>query len=287
MEPATTRISVRSKRQAMDWSLVLMSQGIAASIECSDEAGWQLAVESTDYDNALEVLRQYRVENQKRRWPTKLLERGMIFDWSSLAWGFLLCFFYVLSVKARDLTELGLMDSLAVSHGQWWRLFTAIWLHADLAHLAGNATFGVILLGLAMARYGAGAGLLASYLAGAAGNVATLILSVRPHHSLGASGMVMGALGLLAVHSFHQWQRIPHAAKYVVTRLFGGLLLFILMGVAPGTDILAHLGGFIGGILLGGLASLRPNLAQEPSANLTSGLVFVWLVAWPWWLALH
>ncbi len=87
------------------------------------------------------------------------------------------------------------MDGAAVAHGQWWRLFTAIWLHADLAHLATNATIGLLLLGLAMGRYGTGAGLLAAYLAGAGGNLVAGLISLQPHRSLGASGMVIGCLG--------------------------------------------------------------------------------------------
>jgi len=50
------------------------------------------------------------------------------------------------------LIEAGDMDSAKVLAGQWWRLFTAVTLHADLAHLMGNITFGVIMLGLAMPR---------------------------------------------------------------------------------------------------------------------------------------
>ena len=264
-----------------------MSQGIVASIECSAEAGWELAVAPADYEHALDALRQYRFENRRWPWRRELFESGPLFDWSGVAWGFLVCFFYLLSVKGADIVAVGLMDSVAVRNGQWWRLFTAIWLHADLAHLAGNATFGIVLLGLAMARYGSGVGLLASYLAGVAGNLTALILSVHPHHSLGASGMVMGALGLLAVHSFDLWRRIPQAAKHVATRLVGGLMLFILLGVAPGTDILAHLGGFITGICLGTLVNMGRNLLQKTEVNLVSGMLFAFLVGWPWWLAMH
>ena len=68
MEPATARIAVRSRRQAMDWSLVLVSQGIESAIEYSEEgAGWGLVVASPDYSRALGAIRLYRLEN--RRWP--------------------------------------------------------------------------------------------------------------------------------------------------------------------------------------------------------------------------
>jgi len=283
----TNHIPAGSKRQAMDWSLALISQGIESRIEYFDETRWQLVIEPGDYEQALVVLRQYRSENRKWPWQRRLIERGRIFDPSSLAWGFLLCFFYIISHKGENLKSLCLMDSAAVAHGQWWRLFTAIELHADLAHLAGNATIGIVLLGLAMARYGTGVALLASYLAGVAGNTTALISSAHVHRSLGASGMVMGALGLLAVHSLHSWQRMPRPTKFVVTRLVAGVMLFVLLGVAPGSDVLAHAGGFVAGVLLGSIVGLRPTLAENTVVNLLSVLIVAWLMAWTWWLALR
>ena len=38
-----------------------------------------------------------------------------------------------------------------------------MWLHADVGHFATNATFGLVLLGLVMGRYGTGVGLLAAH----------------------------------------------------------------------------------------------------------------------------
>ena len=44
-------------------------------------------------------------------------------------------------------------------------LFTPVMLHSDLAHLLANVTFGLVILGFAMARFGPGVTLLATYLA--------------------------------------------------------------------------------------------------------------------------
>jgi len=286
MEPATARIAVRSQRQAMDWSLVLVSQGIESAIEYSEEgAGWGLVVPNPDYGRALSAIRLYRLENRRWPWRRPVFHPGILFDWGSLAWALLLLLFFWLSTQA-DLKSAGLMDAAAVVRGQWWRLFTAIWLHADLGHLASNATIGLVLLGLAMGLYGTGAGLLAAYLAGTGGNVMAWLLSAEPHCSLGASGMVMGSLGLLAVQSFSLWQRTPHAARYIVSGIVGGVMLFVLMGLTPGTDVLAHLGGFATGLVLGGLLALIPGLAQKAVTNLACGLFFALLVIVPWWFAL-
>jgi rhomboid protease GluP len=287
MEAATAMIPVRSHRQAMDWSLVLVSQGIETMIvEADHGSGWGLLVSEGDYGNALRTLRQYRLENRSWPWQQPVFRPGFLFDWGSLAWALLACLFFWLGTRT-DLQSGGLMDAIAVAHGQWWRLFTAMWLHADLAHLATNATLGLVLLGLAMGRYGTGVGLLAAYLAGAGGNLCAGLLSLQTHRSLGASGMVMGSLGLLAVQSFSLWRKTPHAMKYIVSGICGGVMLFVLLALTPGTDVMAHLGGFVSGVSLGVLLSLIPDVAHKPLTNLLCGGLFALLVVMPWWSALR
>ena len=286
MEPATARISARSRQQAMDWSLVLVSQGIETAIDYSEDgAGWGLLIVEQDYERALTAIRQYRLENRRWLWRQEVFRPGLLFDWGSLAWVCLLVFFYWLNTRT-DLQSAGIMDSGAVLRGQWWRLFTAIWLHGDIAHLAANATIGLVLLGLAMGLYGTGAGLLAAYLAGAGGNIIAWLLSAELHRSLGSSGMVMGSLGLLAVQSFSFWRQTPRAGKYIVSGIFGGVMLFVLLGLTPGTDVLAHFGGFATGLVLGGILTLIPGVAQKAKTNLVCGLLFALLVIVPWCLAL-
>ena len=111
------------------------------------------------------------------------------------------------------------MNSEAVSAGEWWRIFTAITLHSDASHLAANVSTGFLLLGLAMANYGPGIGLAAAYLAGAGGNFSGFFVYGKMHRSLGASGMVMGALGLLAAQTISLARKNPAARKYVASGL--------------------------------------------------------------------
>ncbi|HEV2391816.1 MAG TPA: rhomboid family intramembrane serine protease [Verrucomicrobiae bacterium] len=285
-ESAQGRIAARSRRQAMDWSLVLISQGIESTIEHSPETGaWELVVPEPDNEKAVEAIRLYEFENRRWGWRQDLFQGRVLFDWASLAWVFLICVFYWLDAQVRDLRSVGVMQGVAVSHGQWWRLFTSIWLHADPAHLAGNAIFGFTLLGLAMARYGTGIGLLGAYLAGVAGNGLVWLLSPGPG-SLGASGMVMGALGLLAAQSFRHGPKDVHSAKYAVIGLIGGVLLFVLLGFGPETDIRAHFGGFVAGTVFGALLSFVPRPAFNVKLNILCGVAFTALVLWPWWHAL-
>jgi membrane associated rhomboid family serine protease len=271
----------------MDWGLVLVSQGIEATIEPpSDQGGWALTVAPEDYHRAVESLRLYRLENRAWPWQQKVFRPGIIFDWGSAAWVALLFLFFWLENR-QNLDAVGVMDSGAVARGQWWRLFTATWLHADAAHLAGNATVGLLLLGFVMGRYGTGAGLLAACLTGAGGNFATYLFARAPHYGLGASGVVMGAVGLLAVQSVSLWRVTPQAQRFIVAGIAGGAMLFVLLGVAPDTDVVAHFGGFITGVILGLPLTLFPSAGKKPALNLLCGLLFALLVIVPWWLALR
>jgi len=266
----------------MEWSLALISQGISSTIERS-ESGWGLVVDSEEHDSAVITIERYRIENQHWPWRQKVREQ-ILFDWGSLAWVLLLCLFYWVDTERFSLREQGVMNATAVSAGQWWRLFTAMFLHADAAHLAMNASIGLFLLGLAMGGYGTGIGLLAAFLAGAGGNIATWLI-FKTHLSLGASGMVMGCLGLIAAESVSSAPR-PIPMKYLLSGLAGGGLLFVLLGLSPDSDVLAHLGGFVSGAALGVLLGRFPGITQSSTANLVAGLVFSALVLLAWGLAL-
>lgn len=283
-EMMTARIPTRSRREAMDWSLVLVSQDIDTTIEFNEESGWALVIPEPELERARSILQQYRRENRRPPWRREI--SGVLFDWGSLAWVVLISFFFWIQTHTSPRFEVaGLMDAAAVSHGEWWRLFTAIFLHANIGHLAMNASIGVVLLGLTMGNFGTGFGLLAAYFAGVGGNLATWLIHSGDYRSLGASGMVMGCLGLLAIQSISPKDGHPVALKHALSGILAGAMLFVLFGLDPGSDVLAHLGGFVSGLVLGIILRLIPRLTQSSRANIFAGLVFCFLVVLPWWLA--
>src|SRR5262245_8139718 len=82
----TTRIPARSQQQAMDWSLVLVSQGIETTIDSNAEQGWGLIVPAQDSQRAIRTLKQYHLENPRWAWRQPLPGTQFLFDWTSLAW---------------------------------------------------------------------------------------------------------------------------------------------------------------------------------------------------------
>jgi rhomboid protease GluP len=279
------RISARSQKQAMDWSLVLLSQGIESTLS-AEEGRWALLVPSAQYEVAVRILRQYRLENRGWPWQQELFRPGVLFDWGSMPLVILLGVFYWLDLQS-GLRVRGVMDSGLVVQGEWWRLFTAIWLHGDLAHLASNASIGLLLLGLAMGAYGTGMGVLVAILSGAIGNLAALALDPISHRSLGASGMIMGALGMLAAQSLQTWTRSAPGIRKILMGIAAGFMLFVLLGLSPGTDIIAHTGGFVGGMLLGGSLLLVRLVNHRTGLNLACGFCSAILILYPWYLALR
>src|SRR5438094_4344099 len=264
-------VRARHRQQAMDWSLVLLSQGIE-SVVAQSESGWTLLVEPQDHARALAALRQYQLENRGWHWRQKMSWPQVTFHWGAVAWCLLLALFHWLNhVSGSHLKSVGVMEGSAVVSGAWWRLFTATMLHFDLAHLMANLAIGFPVFGLAMGRYGPACALLAACLAGVGGNVAGLMFHTHAYHGLGASGTVMGGLGLLTVQSFSLRLRNPMAARSIIGGLFAGFMVFTLLGLDPASDVIAHLGGFVCGLVLGAaLTAISQEILLGPGADAVS-----------------
>ena len=283
-------IMARSRRQAMDWSLVLASQQIHPIIKPPGEnPGWTLLVEPSQHERALQAIHQYRLENQGWSWRNELPGAQLELHWGALFWCLFLAFcHWVVTFIQPALLPAGRMDGEAVVGGAWWRLFTPILLHSDLAHLMANATFGVLILGLGMARFGPGITLLATFTAGALGNLPGILLYDPPYRNVGASGMMMGALGLLCVHSFGLWRKSPKAARYILSGVIAGFLMFVMFGFSPDSDIIAHIGGFVFGVVIGLILALFPEKElQRDVPNICCLVILIGTILLTWTLALR
>jgi len=130
--------------------------------------------------------------------------------------------------------------------GEWWRLITPVFLHAGLLHFFFNS-FLLIYLGPIVEEIFGTARFWVIYLGcGIAGSMA----SQWPRETLtvGASGAIMGLIGLLIVYAY-RWggSALGQSMKNLVFRL---VVYSLIMSFAFRIDHLNHLGGFAcGGIL--------------------------------------
>ena len=95
MQTNAAIINTRSRRQAMDWSLVLASQGIETAIEIlPDTDQWCLVIAAEDHERSMAAIRQFRLENRGWAWRQKLQDASLWFHWGALGWCFLLALIY-------------------------------------------------------------------------------------------------------------------------------------------------------------------------------------------------
>jgi membrane associated rhomboid family serine protease len=134
---------------------------------------------------------------------------------------------------------------------EWWRVFTALFLHANLLHLGMNGA-GLWLFGSAVEKtIGRWRFLLIFLLAGALGNLVSASMA-RYDLSVGASGGIFGVIGAYAVATWQLRSPLYHTLRRRLL-LFLALMVtldFSIGWLEPRIDDLAHVGGFVAGIMI-------------------------------------
>jgi len=144
-----------------------------------------------------------------------------------------------------------------------WRAVTALTLHADSMHVAGNAVASLVFV-TALGRWlGPGLALLATLFAGAAGNLFTAYVYSNSHNSVGASTSTFGALGVLGGLQFVRRFRDASIGRLrrALLGIAAALGLLAMLGMDERSDVVAHAAGIGFGILTGlflGLSFKRP-----------------------------
>jgi rhomboid protease GluP len=283
--PGTAVRVTPSRRIADEWAVVLAAAGIPHwQRERLD--GWALFVTPDDVVTALEALAAYDRENatddeggpDEARPSRPLTIAGVVVAL------LLVGFFAITGPRAGGSSwfEHGSADAARIMAGEWWRTVTALTLHADAPHLAGNAVGLAVLLTAVCWQLGVGVGLWLTLLAGAGGNLLTAAVHGSEHSSVGASTAVFGIVGILAALRVVAPRRLRLGTRRSWVVVAASLALLALLGTGPHADLLAHLFGLLVGGALGVLAALT--LPSTPPAALQGVLliatVAVVLSAW-------
>jgi len=173
---------------------------------------------------------------------------------------------------------------VAIKH-EYWRLFTAMWLHGGLLHVAFNMY--ALYIGGSFLEMIAGKGkYLAIYLiAGVAGNVVVYLLAAPISVTIGASTAIFGIFGALFTYSLHNRDSAVGRALQSMGTVI--LINLVITFVVPGISWQGHVGGLIGGVLavealtwFGQRDLRRPWGARD--AALLAGIVAILVVAVLW-----
>ncbi len=247
---------------AQERALVALAMGEAIRLEHGDQPGeFDLQVDPDAASKVTEELLEYEKEAGEIQLhplvetPMPSHPAGIMYF---VLWALTLIIVFQLQQKNPAWVNLATSSNLGLLRdGEWWRPFTALFLHADLAHLLGNLGTGGIFYLLSSKSMG---GLKASLLilaSGTAGNILTSVVTYpEPFVSLGASTAGFGALGLLVglglVENFSKGTRSSWMRTFAP--LLAGLVLLGWLGGAEAgsnTDVFGHVFGFLAGSVFG------------------------------------
>ncbi|HYH15739.1 MAG TPA: rhomboid family intramembrane serine protease [Flavisolibacter sp.] len=139
----------------------------------------------------------------------------------------------------------------AVFTGEYWRLFTSLFVHAGVSHLVLNLA-ALFVIGLHLEPLiGRGRFILCFLLTGLVAGTVSIWWHANTI-SVGASGAIFGLYGV-----FLSLLLTGAAGKQLKMNLLGSMVFFVVVnlvyGLKEGIDNAAHIGGLLSGLLLGGL----------------------------------
>ncbi len=154
------------------------------------------------------------------------------------------------SFLGQDLPAMyGVKDNSLILQGQFWRLFTPIFLHGSILHIGFNM-YALFYIGSMIERFYGRSRYLALFLiSGFAGNVISFMFS--SYQSLGSSTSIFGLLGAEGVLIYHNREIFGPIARRALSQVVIIAVVNLILGLTPGSGIdnWGHIGGLVGGTL--------------------------------------
>ena len=271
--PTETAVRATSSATgAEEYAVVLAASGIPHRL-ARTAAGWAVIVAA---DDAMQASRALAAYDEETRFDAQVDTSPPVYGatWIGvLIAALLISVFAVTGPRQRGVIwfDRGSASAQQILAGEGWRTVTALTLHADVAHLVGNAIACLVLITAVAWSLGPGVGTWLVLLAGAGGNALRALPHEAPYVSVGASTAIFGALGILAMLQIaaRRQRRAPGRRAWVV--IAASLVLLSTLGTGPRSDALAH----VFGLLVGGLLGIGPALAQRRPLGRSSQ----WLLA--------
>ncbi len=159
------------------------------------------------------------------------------------------------------LLRLGAMSKEVYTEGEYFRLLTYGFLHADFMHFFSNMIIGVVVLSSGLERVIGSKKFSIIYFATLI-MVSLLTLGYTYFFkdnlvSLGASGAIFGVLGALLYITINRPELIPKQEIQSIRVLI--IVQIVFTFITPGVSIIGHVGGLAIGFLLSFLVIRKPN----------------------------
>jgi rhomboid protease GluP len=184
------------------------------------------------------------------------------------------------AVISPILLRLGAVGGPQLLAGEWWRLLTSCFVHIGLFHLLGNMITLALLGTAAEGVWGRWRFAVIYLLAGVAGSVTAM--AVNPQTSgdqvvlvAGASGGLWGLLTAVTAWLLKNLKHLPaDAGPEWGRKLAVVAAMNVVVSLAPGVSLAAHVGGAVAGVLVAlCLARIRGDRREAAAAAAGLGLV--------------
>ncbi len=163
------------------------------------------------------------------------------------------------SISPRVLVALGaLYGPLVLVYDEWWRLFTAMFLHGGMTHILMNM-FSLYIVGRPIELYFSRWSYLAIYLfSGLMGAIASLYMHPQSV-GVGASGAIFGIFGAIAGFFIVYKKNIGPQSKEFMKNFAVVIAINLFLGLSiPSIDMSAHIAGLVVGIISGVILAKHP-----------------------------
>ena len=151
------------------------------------------------------------------------------------------------STNSQTLLKYGANLDVLVKNGEYYRLFTCIFLHIGIMHLLCNMYSLYIIDREVENLFGKIKYIIIFILSGIFGSIMSLAFT---HNTIsaGASGAIFGLLGALLYFGMHYRTYLGEAIKRSIIPI---IVVNLIIGFfAEGIDLAAHIGGLVGGVLV-------------------------------------
>jgi membrane associated rhomboid family serine protease len=163
------------------------------------------------------------------------------------------------SIDPNVLINAGAQVNILVSQGEFWRIFTAMFLHLNLLHIGVNM-LSLFFIGPAVeVLFGKWRYLLIYLLSGIIGGIVSFFLMGPDFVAVGASGAIFGVFGALGVFFIVNRRAMGGYGSAALSNwiFWLGLNLVIGFSNASSIGIVDHLGGLVAGMILAAILMPR------------------------------
>lgn len=169
------------------------------------------------------------------------------------------------STYIRTLIKFGGNAVELTKRGDYFRLFTSLFLHAGIVHLLCNMYSLYVIGPQTESFYGKLKYLFIFIFSGICGSILSTAFSGNNTVSVGASGAIFGLLGALVYFGYHYRVYLGNVLKSQIIPI---IILNLLIGLTfSGIDNFAHIGGLIGGVFASMAVGVPDKSSTSDKAN--------------------